>query len=328
MASTKKTVKYLLSAALAVVLLYFSFRGVDWKEFWNVLLQCKWVYVLLAMAVGVLGFVVRSLRWQLLLLPVEREVSFSSCYDGFTIGKMADFVVPHIGEFVRCGYVTGPRLGYDKVLGTVVLERVWDIIMLGFLIVVLLLFKWAQFGSFFIDRILDPLASGLNISLWWLLAIMAVLGAAAVWAVVAFREKNGICAKLFSFVKGLLEGAGTCLRMEKKWLFLFYTAALWVSFLLMSLFIIKALPVDYGLTLVDALFIMLVGSIAGIVPVPGGFGAFHYLVAIALESLYGIPFEMGIIFATLSHESQAITTLAAGAISYVHQSILRSRNEN
>lgn len=318
-----KIIKYSFWAALAVVLLYFSFRGVDWKEFWRVLLQCKWSYVALAMAAGVLSFIFRALRWRLLLLPEEPGTRRIDCYDGFAVGKLCDFAVPHIGEFVRCGYVVTPRLTYDKALGTVVLERAWDIMTLFLLIVLLLVFGWTEFGGFFEDKILGPAAGALNISLWWLLALVILVLAATVWAVFALRGRSKFCAGVAGFFKGIAEGIGSCLKMKQKGLFMLLTVALWSMFLLMSWFIIKALPVDYGLTAVDALFIMLVGSVAGIVPVPGGFGAFHYLVALALQTIYGIPFEMGIIFATLSHESQAITMAICGAVAYFHQALKR-----
>ncbi len=318
-----RVLKYSFWAALAVVLLYFSFRGVDWGEFWKVLGQCSWVMVALAMLSGVLSFIVRALRWRLLLLPDEPRTRLIDCYDGFAIGKLCDFAVPHVGEFVRCGYVRTQRLTYDKALGTVILERTWDILMLGLLVVLLLVFKWSEFGSFFIDSVLEPVAGRINVSLWLVAGIIVAVLAGLVVAVFALREKSGFCAKAASFVKGLGQGVTSCLKMRGKGLFLVLTVILWLLFLMMSFFIIKALPVDYGLTMVDALFIMLVGSVAGIVPVPGGFGAFHYLVAIALQTVYGIPFEMGIIFATLSHESQAITMMVCGAVSYVHQTLKR-----
>ena len=318
-----RVLKYSFWTVLAAVLLYFSFRGVDWKEFWKVLGQCSWIMVALAMVSGVLSFIVRALRWRLLLLPDEPQTRLVDCYDGFAIGKLCDFAVPHVGEFVRCGYVRTQRLTYDKALGTVILERSWDILMLGLLVVLLLAFKWSEFGSFFIDSVLEPVAGRLNVSLWLVAGVLAAVVAGGIAAVFAFREKSGFCNKVASFVKGLGQGVTSCLKMRGKGLFLVLTVVLWFLFLMMSFFIVKALPVDYGLTMVDALFIMLVGSVAGIVPVPGGFGAFHYLVAIALQTVYGIPFEMGIIFATLSHESQAITMMACGVVSYVHQTLKR-----
>ena len=76
-------------------------------------------------------------------------------------------------------------------------------------------------------------------------------------------------------------------------------------------------------TRVDALFLMVAGSLGWLVPVPGGFGAFHFVVSIALSTIYGIPFELGIIFATLSHESQAITMAVCGGGSYLYETLCR-----
>jgi hypothetical protein len=322
-AKTVKILKSVFWAILALILLWFSFRGVDWAEFWKVIRGSRWGYVLLAMAAGVLSFIFRALRWRLLLLPGEPETKRLDCYDGFTIGKLCDFAIPHVGEFVRCGYVVTPRMTYDKALGTVVLERAWDILMLLLMIAVLLVFRGDQYGAFFMDRMLEPAAARLNISFWWLLIALALLAGAAVWAVVALRHRSRFCAGVAGFFRGLVQGFSSFLKMKGKGWFLLLTALLWLMFLMMSWFIIKALPMDLGLGLVDALFIMLVGSVAGIVPVPGGFGAFHYLVALALQTLYAVPFETGIIFATLSHESQAVTMILCGLLSYARQALKR-----
>ena len=73
----------------------------------------------------------------------------------------------------------------------------------------------------------------------------------------------------------------------------------------------------------DALFLMFAGALSSLVPVPGGFGAFHTVVAGALSSLYGVPFGVGIVFATLSHESQVLTDIILGGCSYVHDTFFR-----
>ena len=318
---TFKILKYSFWALTAVVLLWFSFRSVDWTEFWSVLLSSRWGFVALAMAAGVLSFIFRALRWRLLLLPVEPKTKRLDCYDGFTIGKLCDFVIPHVGEFIRCGYVQTSRMTFDKALGTVVLERAWDILMLLLMIVVLLVFKGGEFGGFFKEKMLEPVAAQLNVSLWWLLVAAVVVIVALVWLVIALSKRVRFFERLVDFFRGLGQGFSSFREMKGKGWFLLLTALLWLMFLLMSWFIIKALPSDLGLNLIDALFIMLVGSAAGIVPVPGGFGAFHYLVALALQTVYSIPFETGIVFATLSHESQAVTMILCGLVSYVRRLI-------
>jgi len=343
---TDKTFKILRSvfwALLAVVLMWFSFRDVDWKEFWKVILASRWAYVALAMAAGVFSFIFRAMRWRLLIIPVEPEVKAVDCYDGFTIGRLFNYVIPYFGEFVRCSYVQTPRLTFDKSLGTVALERTWDILVLLLLIVIILFFRGEQFSDFFVEKMLEPAAVRLGANIWWVLAALALVIAAVVWAVCALRRRKSRAAqsagsisddtlstqkgpfiyRITAFFRGLAQGFSSVFKMKGKGWFLILTVLLWLMFLLMSWFIIKALPIDTGLDIVDALFIMLVGSVAGIVPVPGGFGAFHYIVALALQTIYSIPFETGIIFATLSHESQAVTTILCGLVSYVHRALRR-----
>lgn len=72
-----------------------------------------------------------------------------------------------------------------------------------------------------------------------------------------------------------------------------------------------------GMNLADAAFLSLVGNIASVVPVPGGVGAYHYLVAAAV-GLYGHSWETGILFATLNHEIHALLIIVLGIISYVN----------
>lgn len=315
---TVNIIKYLLSALLAEVLLYFTFRGVNWTEFVSVLKECRWGFVLLSMLAGVLSMLLRALRWRLLLLPTDAEASRLKCIDGVNIAKLADFVFPHLGELVRCGYVTTHKLPYDKALGTVVLERAWDMFVLALLCVSVLVLKWSDFGDFVSENMIAPAIGGVHFNLWWVLAAALLLLVLLLAVLPPVRR----------FVKGIWQGIVSCLRMKRKGAFMLYTLAMWSMYLLMSLFIIHSLPFDSGLGLTDALFIMLVGSVAGVVPVPGGFGAFHYMVALALDTVYGIPFATGIIFATLSHESQAVTMALCGIVSYIIETVSKNASSH
>ncbi len=326
--NTKNTLKYLLSLAVAAVLMYFCFKGVDWKQFGESLSGCRWWWVVGSMLIGVLGNWLRAERWRGIIRPIDPQTSPVTTFNAVNIGYLANFVFPRIGEFVRCGVVSqnskNGKASYDKVLGTVVTERGLDVVVLALILLSFLALKWEEFGAFFIDKMWTPFSERLSFSLWWIVAALVLVVAALVALIVVYRNKNAVAGKLWGICKGVWTGVVSCLKMKDSWRFVLYTVLIWVSYFLTSYTSMRALPVLDSLTGADAMFLMLAGSVAWVVPVPGGFGAFHYIVALAL-TLYSLPFGQGIVFATLSHESQTIMMAVTGLISYICEVIRKRR---
>lgn len=327
-----KIFKYCLSVALAFVLLYFSFRDVEWAEFWNSLKACRWEFVALSMAAGSFAFWLRGLRWRRLLQPIDDTISNVTTFNGVNIGNISNFVFPRIGEFVRCGVITRrsayaedgsgqKKATYEKVLGTVVLERSWELLVMLLLLAVVVVAGFERFGGFFVEEILTPMSEKLNFSIWWIAAILMAVIASALYALWRFRETNAFCSKVWGVFRGIVQGFASCLQMKHKWLFFAYTALIWVMYWLMAASTVWAAPFLEGLDIIDALFLSLVGGLGFAVPVPGGIGAFHFIISLTLSVIYGIPMEVGIIYATLSHTSQAITQILFGLGSYTYEAI-------
>jgi uncharacterized membrane protein YbhN (UPF0104 family) len=343
--------KYGLSILLAVALLYFAFRKVDWNDFWAALRACRWEFVLLSTVFGLCGFYLRALRWREVLLPIDPTTRTLSCFNGVNIGYAVNMVLPRVGEVLRCTYITthskkvkDPETGeehhlatFDKALGTAVLERSVDVVMLGVLLVVFLIFTWDKYGGFFVDKIFGAAAGRFT---WGRLAIVVLVFLAVLasgWTVIRFANRWKPLGKVKDFCRGLWQGFVSCLRMKRAWYFFLLTILLWVCYWMMSATILwavqgidtstvsaglaSAVNTIQSLNLTDALFLMLAGALSSIVPVPGGFGAFHFIVAGAVSYVYGLPFEFGIIFATLSHESQELNQLIWGGISLVIEQI-------
>ena len=153
------------------------------------------------------------------------------------------------------------------------------------------------------------------------MALLAVACAAALYALWRYRQTNGFCRKVWGLFSGILQGFASCLKMQQKWLFFAYTAAIWLTYWLMAACTMWAAPFLDGLGIVDALFLSLVGGVGFAVPVPGGIGAFHFVISLALSAIYGVPVETGIIYATLSHTSQAITQILFGLGSYSYEAL-------
>ena len=328
-----KILKYTASAALAILLLWVSFREVEWKDFIAELGRCRWEFIILSMAAGSFAFWLRAVRWRRLLLPIDDSITRMTAFNGVNIGNISNFIFPRIGEFIRCGVITSrsapvdpavpehKKASYDKVLGTVVLERSWELLVMLLLLAVVVIGGFNRFGTFFMDQVLNPMAQRFNFSVWWLVAALAVAALAALWLLWRLRESNSICRKVWSIFKGIVQGFSSCFRMEKKWLFFAYTAFIWLMYWLMAASTMWAAPFMDGLDLIDALFLSLVGGLGFAVPVPGGIGAFHFIISLALSAVYGVPTELGIIYATLSHTSQAITQVIFGFGSYTYESL-------
>ena len=329
----KKILKYAASASFAALLLWFSFRDVEWADFMDGLRSCRWEFIALSMAAGSFAFWLRALRWRRLLLPIDDTISRTTTFNGINIGNISNFVFPRIGEFVRCGVITRrsvpadpqkPELrkaSYDKVLGTVVLERSWELLVMLLLLLVVVIGGFNRFGGFFVEQIWTPMTERFDSGAWWIVAIFAALSGFGLYALWRFRKTNALCMKVWGIFRGILQGFASCMKMEKKWLFFAYTAFIWMTYWLMAASTVWAAPFLDGLDLIDALFLSLAGGLGFAVPVPGGIGAFHFVISLALSAVYGIPVELGIVYATLSHTSQAITQIAFGAYSYVYEAL-------
>ncbi|MDY2878018.1 MAG: lysylphosphatidylglycerol synthase transmembrane domain-containing protein [Candidatus Cryptobacteroides sp.] len=336
-AESKKILKIALSFALAGVFVFFAFRGIDWASFAQDIRQTRWIWVLAFCVVSVGALIFRMLRWQALLRPLHGgadaaesgsggsaadgaggaggKVSALRVWDANNVGNIVNVVIPGSGEFVRCGYMTAGRASYDKVLGTVVTERICDVLAIVLLMAIAILCGSEQMKQFFRTNIAGAAAG--KLSLLWVLAGVLLLLAAGVWALWHFRERNAFCGKIADKLKGFAGGMTSFVRMRKKWLFIIYTIGIWTMYVLMSYSIIKAMPELSHLGAADALFLCAIGNFASVIPVPGGIGAYHYLVALSLSGIYGVSWETGLLNATLNHELHAILILLLGAVSYV-----------
>lgn len=342
--------KYLVSISIALILMYYCFRQLNWNDFLSGLRACDWEYVVLSMLLGLLSFYFRALRWRLLILPIDPRTSRLTVFNAINISYLVNMVLPRVGEFVRCGVVTSHssastdegsgetqrRASFDKVLGTAVIGRSSDVLMLGLLLVSFTTLTWSRFGSFFAEKVFGQTSERFSVASFLLLAALVAAAALAIWVPIKFSSSWKGFEKAAGFLKGIWRGIVACFKMEQVWKFFVLTVLIWACYWLMSLTVLKAIQ---GMSLeivseelasavsrlgelgaVDALFLMLAGSLSSMVPVPGGFGAFHYIVALAISTVYGIPFQFGMLFATLSHESQAVVQLLAGGLSALGES--------
>lgn len=330
----KKTIQSIFWALVAVVLVWLCFRSIDWEQFWAALKLCRWFWVLVAMLAGVANFWLHGVRWWMLLEPIDPSIRKVSVFNAYNIGNASNFAIPHACEVVRLGYVMkhsgldkdGKRLlSADKVLGTMVVERLWDFISVTLIVGTLVLVRWNDFGNYLMNNLS---VSGSDINLMGVFGVLILLVVVLIWLAWYFRNRYALCAKVWDFTQGIFKGLASCLHMEKAWLFFLYTLLIWLLYWLTSLSILWAvqdIEVFAPLTLMDSLLLTMAGTLSSVIPVPGGFGAYHGVVGGVLLGLWNIPMGMGMIYATLNHESHALVIALLGLWSYLQESFFEKK---
>lgn len=327
----KKLLKVVLFATLALVLLYFSFRGIHWSDFLEGLRSADYFWILMSVFVGAFSFYVRAARWRIILLSLGKPVKRIDTFNGVGMAYLTNFALPRAGEVARCGVVAQRSgLGFDRVLGTVILERTFDMLCLLIITILVAFIRMDVFGHFMITRIWDPFIARMGGSA--LLAVILAVGIPVllIVAVYIFRKSLGklkIARKIFDFFSGIRNGLVQSLKMPRKGYFFFLTVLMWTTYVGTSYCTILATPMRDQLNITDALFLMVVGSFGWVVPVQGGIGAFHFIVTLALVSVYGLTQTSGMVFATISHESQAFTMLLTGLFAVIYMSVT-SKNKS
>ena len=329
----KRVGSYILFLAFAAILLWFSFREVKWSDFMEGLKTANYYWIAASMVFGALSFWIRAMRWRLLIKGAGYQVSKKGVFDAVNIAYLTNFAIPRAGEVARCGALTKTDgVPFDTSLGTVLLERVIDVFCLLLVTVLVVVLQWNVFGVFMAQQLWTPFTEMFDGKTIYLIVIFLALIALAILMIVYWKRlaKMVVFKKIDHFASGIYRGLKSGLTMRQKTPFVGYTLLLWLLYWAMCRATMLAFPAVAQLNSVDAIFLMAVGSLGWVVPVQGGIGAYHFIVSLALVSVYGISQTQGIVFATISHESQALTMIAFGLFSMIRsgQSLFTRRNLN
>ncbi len=318
-----KAFRFLLFLSIAGILLYFAFRGVDFDELRDSFIHARFGYILLYLLIGFLSLLSRAYRWMLLIEPLNYKPSFLNSLYALNTGYLANFAFPRLGELTRCASLSkAEKIPVDKLFGTVIVERVIDLLMVTILLFVLIVFRFDFFGTWLNENIFNPLVIKLNQSIgstWILLAFLCGIPLAVVALYFAFRKRLSginIIRRIKSVIKGIIDGLKTLYKLKRRWEFVLHSILIWAGYWAMTYAALFILPETSELKIVDGLFLLVVGSFGFIVPVQGGIGAYHYVVALGL-TLYNIPREVGLTYATITHGAQMIMLVVLGLISFL-----------
>ena len=308
-------------------MLAWAFQGVPFDAIVNRLLGVNYLWIVISIVIGIFSHWLRAFRWNMLLKPVHGEISTKTSFPIVLSMYLVNLIIPRGGELYRCGALKKTNdVALSTSVGTVIAERVIDLVMLMFFLVVMLFVEADKFH--FIFQKMLPKDSGLFTTSSITLIVISVLIVLVILALIWWKFRTfSFVQKARDFIKELLKGFSSILRLDNKLAFVLTTIGIWVCYYFMSYLVVFATPETDNLSFEVGFMLLALGGIAMSAPVQGGIGAFHILVSQGL-ALYNLPTETGIFFATLLHGSQVIMILISGSISFLYLALVHFNKRN
>ena len=287
--------KKILSISVATLCLYFAFQQINLEEIHSALLTTNLFYIFLAFLITLITFVLRSLRWRI-LLDSPKELSFNQYMSTTHIGYFLNNILPfRAGDIFRAKLLSnhGKDIKLSYLIGSLVAEKIIDLWVIGLFTIILILLGYTN--------------------LFGLQFILTVIAISFVSSLIIFGRQSLSNKLLISFPSLTNFVAGYKLVSENRIRLLSWSMLLWISFVAYVIFSLKAIGVN--LTLEQSLGLTIISSIVTSLPIaPAAIGTYHLAVIYCLHNLYGFNLELAQTGAIVMHSIFLLYSIVVGYI--------------
>ena len=285
------------------------------KKVYGDFVHSNLLYLLGVIFLFFLSNISRAIRWQMMMKPIGVDAKFKTAFHSIMLGYFANLGIPRIGEFVRAGALAKKEnVKFDKVMGTIVLDRLLDVISLLIVFLITIMISSGQILNFISSNsdLADKINNILGSKVFWFVIVAGIV--VMLFFIKSKKFKNSfIGKKVFSFLKGIVEGIKSIRSVRKPGWFLFHSIFIWFMYFMMNYVGFKAFLPTAGLGLKAAVTVFTFGSLGIVIPSPGGMGTYHFLVIEALK-LFGINGSDGFSYANIIFFSVQIIGIIAFGI--------------
>ncbi len=318
---------------IGFLLLWLSFRKLDLLEIWYDIRDANYLWLIISLVFAIGAHIFRALRWNLLINSLKYKTKLSTTFFAVMVGYLANTAVPRMGEFARCGVLSKKeKIPFNALFGTVISERIFDLITLFVIILLVIIFQVKSLGDF-LKQLFGPffieLFSNLTSIIIFVGAILLTF-VGLLFLIKTLKEKIKkipFYNKIWEFLSGLFDGIKTIMKLRQKWLFLIYTFIIWFFYALMVYLPLLMLEETSHLTFVNGLTILAIGSLGIVAPVPGGIGAYHFIVKTVLYEIFKVGGNASGSYAVITHTGQTLLNVVIGSLSYFYLGILAKREK-
>lgn len=322
----RTTAKIVLPLLFGLVLLWLLYRKVDLDEMLLVIRKgVRYDIILLSLIFGLLGNIIRGYRWSLLINSLGVKFKKSNAVLAVVGNYAVNLVLPRVGEIWRCGVVAKyDNISFTKLIGTLVIDRVFDTIMVGLITLGIFLFNISFFTSFFAKNpeLMDGVYE-LSHSIWLYVGITLFI--TFIWVLFTYFSHLKIIRKLKEVLSSIWDGMKSIWLLKQKIRFIIQTILIWTCYFFFFYITFYAFDFTRELGFKVGLIAFAMSSIAVAVPVQGGIGPWHFMVIATLVT-YGVRDTDASAFALVVHTVQTVWTGLVGLLAVVLLPLLNKRS--
>ena len=306
-----KLLKYSIFVLISSILLYFAFRDQNLAEIVYKLGGIEYKYIIISILFGALALISRGLRWVYLVESLGYSSSKKNAVNSVAVGYLTNILIPRAGEISRCTSLQQvEKIPFDKLFGTIILERIIDFAILITLILIAFLYKFKEINLFF-DEVLGTSENSIfSSSIFIVLVVLTVV----LYLLRNRLKKLKFYEKIKNLIFGMKEGLISIKNLKNKTPFVIHTIFIWLMYVMMTYICFFAIEETKNLNIFDGIYITVIGGLGMIVPSQGGIGSYHLAVKIGLVGI-GIAVQPALLFAFSVHTAQTLMTIVFGIVS-------------
>jgi len=315
------TIKFLLFFSVSSFLFWWVYREQNTAELlFTIKNKVNYYWIAFSLFFGLLSHISRTIRWNLLIESLGKKPRTINTFLAVMVGYFANLALPRMGEISRCGIISKYEdISFSKLVGTVVLERVLDIIMLLIFLLIALSTQFGVISDFFTNnpQVSENL-SNVFASSYTLYVIIGI--SIAIWALKKKFKDTVVFKKIDNTLNNFSDGFKTIKKLDNKWPFILHTVFIWIMYYLMTYICFFSFGFTSNLPAIAGLTVFVMGSFGMVAPVQGGFGAWHFMVIgtllVYLPNVANIE-SLSKSFALVVHSAQTAMIIIVGALAVI-----------
>jgi hypothetical protein len=285
-----KVLKVIIPLFIGVYLMWYFWDAMSEKDkesFFRAVNEANYFWFFLSIIFSFLSHLSRAIRWRYMLEPIGYKTKLMNRYNALMIGYIMNLLIPRAGEASRAGilYQT-EKVPFTKSFGTIIAERVFDLIMLGIVVLLALYFSYDDLMELIEQNPYLTKKEGSEGSSSLIYILIGLFIAVGIVGVLIWTFIPKIKNKVLDLIRDIIAGVFSIFKSEHPWRFIGHTLFIWViyiAFFGLCFFSLESTQeVPFG-----GILIGFIAGTLGIMFTNGGMGAYPMLVGIVITFYLG-----------------------------------------